>query len=66
MLHALHVYTLKEPIHLRTYTNMHTYDLADWFSDTARNFVYLRDGQSECRPGTEYPESLRASPQALQ
>jgi hypothetical protein len=44
---------------------MHTYDLAGWFSYTARN-LYLGDAQSECRPGTEYPESLRAFPQALQ
>jgi len=45
---------------------MHTYDIAGWFSDIARNLVYLGDAQSECRPGTEYPEILRAFPQALQ
>ena len=41
---------------------MHTYDLAAWFSDTARNLVYLEVAQSACRPGTEYPEILRAFP----
>ena len=44
---------------------MHTYDLAAWFSDSARNFVYVWDAQSEFRPGTEYPEILRAFPQAV-
>ena len=45
---------------------MHTYDLAAWLSDTARNLVHLQVSQSEYRPRTEYPEILRAFPQAVQ
>jgi len=33
------MYTLRKL--LLTYTNMHTYDPAGWFSDTDRNLVYL-------------------------
>jgi hypothetical protein len=45
---------------------MHTYDLAGWFNDTARNLVSLGEDRSECRPRTEYPSILRAFLQALQ